>query len=184
MKVSVTADLSQIKRAFYDLNRKGVKAATVRALNKAAVNMRTDAIKRVRDVRSLKARTIREAFSIFRANAARLVVDLVARGRPIPLREYAARPTLKGVTVKVMKGRTLVSHAGNKAFEIIKFGKHVYARESAKRLPIKKLYGPSIPTALTNEAAQAAILATGKRSFLARIKEELRYESRKAGFKT
>ena len=186
LKVSVTADLSQLKRAFSHLSGKGTRAATSRALNKAGVNMRTDAIRVVREKRALKAKTIRDAFTIIKASAARLIVDLIARGRPIPLREYGATQTQRGVTVRVTKGakRAVVVHQGNRAFAVQKYGDHVYAREGKARLPIKKLYGPSIPTALTNEAAQHAILRKGQTSFLARLKEELRFESRKAGFKT
>lgn len=186
MRVSVKADIAELQRAFDKLSQKGVRNATVRALNKAAGNMRTEASKTVRQRRNLKAAVIKQAMRIYRATRTALSAELVATGRPIPLRDYGAKQGRAGVTVRIepRKGRRpLVRHKGNKAFAVGKFGDHIYARETERRLPIKKLFGPSIPTALTSQAIKDAIMKVGAVAFRRRLGEELRHETRRAGLK-
>lgn len=183
ISVDVRADFAMAKRHLHDLAQNRINAATVRALNKAAVNVRTEAVKVVRSVRALPARTVRDAFKIRKASKYKLISTVEATGRPIPLRDYGARRTARGATVKVTKGgaRTRVQHKGNTAFIVEKIGGHVFAREGDKRLPIKKLYGPSVPTALTKQATMQALGTVGRRAFTARFTEEIRFEIRRAG---
>lgn len=160
------------------LQREKVPAATVRALNKAAIAVRAEAVRQVRGQRALSATVIRNAIGISKATKSNPTAIVAASGRPIPLREYAANQTRRGVTVRVTPagGRKLIFVNGNHAFTIGRFGGHVYVREGKKRLPIRKLYGPSIPTAMVKDAVMAALDKVGHEAWPKRFTEELRYE--------
>ncbi|KAJ3472392.1 hypothetical protein NLI96_g13358 [Meripilus lineatus] len=96
----------------------------------------------------MKASAIKRSFSIKRATANTLLVTLQATGAPIAVINYSARQTGSGVSVNVKTGRKILKHAfiasmknGHKGVFVRSGGK------GSKRLPIKELYGPSIPTA-------------------------------------
>jgi hypothetical protein len=115
--------------------------------------------------------------AIRKATTEHLVSSLVVTGRSIPLKDYAARQTKKGVTARVSPGkRKLISHRGNRAFIVQKIGAHVFAREGKDRLPIKKLFGPSLPSTFVQKEVRAAWTATASDALPKRIAEEVRFE--------
>lgn len=170
-------DTSQVLKTLSEIPRGPARRAIIRGLNKTAANVRTSASSAIRKRRALSAKTVREALAIRRATAQRMVSSLVATGRPIPLRDYKANRTKRGVTVRVSPGkRTLVQHRGNKAFIIDKIGGHVFAREGKARLPVKKLYGPSLPSTFLQQEVRAAWTATAQEAMPKRLAEEMRFE--------
>jgi hypothetical protein len=177
--VRVKLDVADLKRQFAGLE-KATTAAMVRSLNKTAVSVRAEAVKLIRGRRALKAKTIREAIAIRKATKALLIAEVIVSGRPIPLREYAARQTKRGVTVNVVGRRQLVKPDGIPTFQIARFGNHVYVREGKKRLPIRKLYGPSLPSALGQQAIEAALVRIATTTFRKRFREEMAFELRRA----
>jgi DNA-binding MarR family transcriptional regulator len=177
LRIDIRGDLETIKRSLTDLQQKKVPTAASRALNKTIGNIRTQASKSIREERALSARVVRDALTVKKTTKTQLVASLTASGRPIPLREYQARAGKRGVTVKVSPGgRKLVRHAGNKAFALAKFGGHIYARTGKERLPIKKLYGPSIPSTFVKDKVTEALDKVGGESWPKRFAEELQYE--------
>lgn len=153
------------------------RRAVSRALNKTAANVRTAASSSIRRRRALSAKVVRDAMAIRRASPAKLVSSLVVTGKPIPLRDYKARQTKKGVTAQVSPGkRKLISHRGNRAFIVQKIGGHVFAREGKERLPIKKLFGPSLPSTFVQEEVRTAWTATAREALPKRLAEEVRFE--------
>lgn len=180
IRFSITADLTAVKKSISDLKRKKVPQAAARALNKTIRAVRVEANKQIRQERALPASVVRDSLRVSLANKDKLVAAVVASGRPIPLRGYAARETRKGVTVKVSPGgRKLVKHAGNAAFMVAKFGGHVYARTGSARLPMKKLYGPSLPATFIKEKVQSAMDKVAGDTWPKRFAEELRFELNK-----
>lgn len=174
----VQFDMRRLDALLRDSPRKVVIPATVRTLNKTMGNLRTASSEAIRKKRALTARAVRDAMSVRPATSTRLVATLVVTGRPIPLRDYAARETRRrGVTVSVTPGsRKAVQHRGNKAFIVHRIGGHVFAREGKQRLPIKKLYGPSLPATFIQDEVKQAWLAVAQESLPKRMAEELRYE--------
>lgn len=93
------------------------------------------------------------------------------------MRDYKARQTRKGVTVAVTPGkRKLIEHRGNRAFIVAKIGGHVFAREGKERLPIKKLFGPSLPATFLQDEVRRAWTATATEAMPRRLAEEMRFE--------
>lgn len=144
--------------------------AVVRALNKTAAQVVTASSREVRKAGyNLKAADIKRALKLSRATASNLTATVTASGKPIPLIRYGARQTSKGVTVQVLSGRKLIPGA----FIATMPGGHtgVFVREPNARhkkmrgkgktswhgLPIRELYGPSIPDGLANDKVRDAL---------------------------
>jgi hypothetical protein len=173
----ITFDVSQVLKNIGEIPRGPARRAIVRGLNKTATNVRTAASVAIRGKRSLSAKVVKDAMAIRKANAQSLVSSIVVTGKPIPLRDYKARQTKKGVTVLVTPGkRTLVQHHGNKAFTIGKLGGHVFARQGKARLPVKKLYGPSLPSTFLQQEERAAWTAKAQEVMPKRLAEEMNFE--------
>jgi hypothetical protein len=185
MRLNVSFDAREVERALTDLERQALPAAMTRALNKTATAVRANVTRQIRKERpGLKAGTIREQLKIERAKRRLPEASVVASGRPIPLRDYGARKTKAGVTVQVGPGgRKRVAHNGNRAFVVDRIGGHVFAREGRKRLPIKKLYGPSIPSTFLKEPIVQAMREEAGRTMPKRLREELNFELRRLGMK-
>lgn len=174
---TITFDVQKVIGNIGEIPRGPARRAIVRGLNKVAGNVRTSASTAIRQRRALSAKVVREAMAIRKATNQNLVSSLVVTGRPIPLKEYGANQTKRGVTVKVSPGkRTLVSHAGNRAFIIDKIGGHVFARQGKSRLPVKKLFGPSLPSTFVQEQVRRAWTATANDAMPKRLAEEMRFE--------
>ncbi|WP_277187662.1 phage tail protein [Caballeronia sp. BR00000012568055] len=166
-------------------NPKDEIRAIVRALNKTAAQARTGASKAVRaSGYNIKASAIKKSFSIERATPGRLSVTLRATGAPVTLINYGATQTKRGVSVRVKNGRKLLRHAfiatmpnGHKGvFEREGTGHKLITkngRSYMSGLPIRELYGPSIPDALSNDAVQKALAQTIADKYPAILAHEL-----------
>lgn len=173
----VTFDASQVIKTLGEIPRGPARRAIVRGLNKTAANVRTSASTAIRQRRALSAKVVRDAMAVRKATNQNLVSSLVVTGRPIPLKDYKANQTKRGVTVAVTPGkRSLVSHRGNRGFIIDKIGGHVFARQGKGRLPVKKLFGPSLPSTFVQEQVKAAWTATAREAMPKRLAEEVRFE--------
>lgn len=168
MSVKVTSNIRDVLSDL-DALRKDAKPAVISALNKMADQVKTQAARSVRDAGyQLKIGTIKESIRIKRASGSNLTAAAIASGRPISLINYGAKQAATGVQVNVLKGRKVVSHAfiatapngQRQVFARVAGSKH---KKNAKgvwtQLPIKKLYGPSIPAALVNVSVKDAIIA-------------------------
>jgi len=175
--------IADVRRFARDASSKAV----VRALNKTAAQARTEGSRAVRNAGyNIKSSAIKKSFSIKRATPSNLEVRLVATGRPIPLINYGARPTKRGVMVTVKGGRTLFRHAfiakmknGHKGvFERVGAALTKQKRDVGGRLrrintPIQELYGPSIPNSLANGAVTAALMRKIEQKFPEILAHEL-----------
>lgn len=167
--------------------------AIVRALNKTAVSARAAASQEVRHSGyNIKASAIKSSFSIRKATGNNLEVILTATGKPIGLINYGARQTKRGVSVSVKGSRKILAHAfiatmknghagvferigmarmkGMQGTKIGKRGKALRAN-----LPVRELFGPSIPDAVANPIVQAAIMKKLKEKFPQILEAELNF---------
>lgn len=158
----VIADQRRNTRAVRDV-------AVPRALNKMIDQVATASAREIRATGyKLKISDIKKGLKKARATPNALTARVTASGRPIALMAYGARQTGKGVSVDVLNGRKVVTHAfiatmpnGHKQV-LVRVGKtHQKKRKGAgtqwSGLPIKALFGPSVPDGLANAAVQAAL---------------------------
>ncbi|MFH5187113.1 phage tail protein [Paenibacillus sp. TAB 01] len=138
------------------------------ALNRTAQGVKTEAVKKVREMYSVKATDIRPLVRLsHRASAKELRAEVTSSGRNIPLIKFKTTPGKppakqpKSVRSAVLKGNAKVVKGGF----VTQVGSHVgvFKRAGRRRLPIQQLYGPAMPvmlnrpeviTHLQKEAAQ------------------------------
>lgn len=156
-----------------------VQRVLSRAINKVAVSARTQIIRRVAAEitvrpRELRDKNIRLRKADYRSLAARIWIT----GRRIPLLSFAARPTARGVSYAIRKGRRQVlAHAfiasmgsGHRGVMIrsgparlsrrLKTGRGrgrgMVTGMTRPRLPISERFGPSVPQVVQDIAEFAA----------------------------
>jgi Prophage minor tail protein Z (GPZ) len=186
LKLSVNADVKGISAGLQRYVGEQQKAL-VRALNKTAIQARAAAPKAVRSAGyNIKASAIKGRFVIDKARPVRLVVMLKATGLPIALINYGARQNKGGVSVQVKAGRQVLRHAfiatmrnGHRGvFQRVGTG-HKTVKRNGKMvrtgLPIKELYGPSIPQSLANDVVEKAITAKIREKFPQILRHELAF---------
>lgn len=170
---TVKIDTRNVQALMSSLPSKIIVPATVRALNKTAANVRTAASTAVRKRISLSAAVVRDGIAIRRATKDKLLSSLAISGKPVPLRDFKAKQTRKGVTAAIKPGkRTLYKGT----FIVAKLGGNVFKRQGKGRLPITKLVGPSLPTVFGTDQVTAETLASAKELLPKRLAEEIRFE--------
>jgi hypothetical protein len=129
--------------------------------------MRSEAWKRVRQRKRLKAGIVRRALRVRRPRRATIdgaewAIDV--SGKPVPLSAYPHRQTRKGVSVEVNRGRrTLIRSAFVASMD--SGHKGVWLRRGKERLPIFELLGSRPVDALLHEGEAESVAARGGRSF-------------------
>lgn len=164
-RAAVQAILAGVKR--------GYPKVMSRSLNAGVKTGRIESRREVQEEVTAKAKYVNRAFVENKATYRRLSASLVASGSPIPLIGYSTRQTKKGVSVKVLKsgGRKLIeggfitsvkAHKKGGGFNehkgvFVRVSKHKgtgklpkgkprkFKPQDKYRLPIRQLFGPSIP---------------------------------------
>lgn len=115
---------------------KNIDTAAVRAINRTMTVARTASLKHTREEWNVKASTLKSYTKIERASRTNKTATFRIVSNPIPLIEFAARQTRKGVTYKIKRkaGRQLLRHAFLATMRDGRRG--VYKRKTKKRLPI------------------------------------------------
>ena len=164
--------------------RGGAYRAAASAINRTLPGVRTDATRLVTQAYMVKSTLARQSLSITKATAANLQGIVQSRGSTIPLAGFRVAPSR--VTSKRPKGGLSVSvrrggggKIGN-AFIVNRlnvgggFGRITgpAIRIGGPRLPIRPLYGPSVPAMLTQESQLRPLEEmAGKRLFAAMAHE-------------
>lgn len=154
-------DAEDVRNMLSRLGADEANTAMVRSVNTTMDGVRTDGTAILKDHFALTATAIRASFKINKAKFRDPSGVVSCSGTFIRLKEFNARPTLKGVTVKILTSstRALVAHA---FFAKLGAEEQVYWRRykgprkawvrSRKygqlpfdyRFPMKSLYGPRI----------------------------------------
>lgn len=164
--VSVEEAVKKLRREFADLTGAEFSQGTARAINRALQKGRTEANRAIRAKYTIKASDVSKALKLANARPSQLYGELIAQGKPIPLKFFKHKKTNKGVDVEVKKGSkqsirsafiaTMASgHRGV-------FGRGEYQSRDfkwrAKRLkkkgndtPITELHSVSIPSAFSQQ---------------------------------
>lgn len=154
-------DMAEVRKALARLDGSEANKAMARGINKTMTGVRTDGVKIIKDHYVLTASAIRKSWNIRKALFRDPHGVVSSKGTFIRLKEFGARQTQTGVSVKVLrKGpRKVVKHA---FFATLKQNKQVYWRKwsgprkakkpgmaygklpLAYRFPVKALYGPRV----------------------------------------
>lgn len=162
-------ELEKVKNVL-QLVPEGMEKATLRAMQKTARGIRTDAAKLIRDDYAVRAADVREKFSIdkeYHRSTGEFGIAVTAKGpRSEPLMNFNPRESdagqahvkvakswktvqLKKVSVKVKKAGGRVPVKKGFVSTMVSGHKGIFARQGEDRLPIKELYTTSPLRALT-----------------------------------
>lgn len=145
-------------------------------------DMRSEAAKRVRRRKRIKASEIRASLVMIRPKRAEIDGadwTLGVKGRRVPLTQYPFRQGKRGVTVEVNTGqRNLIAHA---FVATMRSGhKGIYVRKGSARLPIRELFGSRVVDALLHKGEAEGVRDRGRASFQATFGRLLPLELEKA----
>lgn len=167
----ITAKIQgQALAAFAD--GKKIPKAIARAVAKAGAtalrDMRSEAVKRVRRMKRLKVKAVREALILRKSRASenigRMQFGIDVEGKPVPLSAYPHRQTNKGVSVAVNVGRRSLVVSGFVA-RMRSGHEGIFKRRSKARLPIDEKLGSRPVDALLHRGEADGVLARGQKSF-------------------
>lgn len=166
----IIADLERSKKDVVD-------KALPFTLNKLIDQTKTAAARAIRDTGyKIKLPVIKAGLYTFYANSGRLTASLSAKGFPIPLINYGAKQSGSGVSVDILNGRKVIpgafiatmpsGHTGV-FIRVGKVHKKVIKNDRAmwSGLPIKQLFGPSIPDAFNNKKVQEILIKGNDEKF-------------------
>src|SRR5574343_246122 len=134
VQINVSTNASQLLDQVA-LDARETRVAVMRALNRTADGVKTDATREIRKSYNVTLKALQPAFSIWRATTVDLVATVSASGRPLQLIGFSARQTKTGVSVSVKRGaRKVVKSALIARMQSGHIG--VFRRQGRKRLPI------------------------------------------------
>jgi Prophage minor tail protein Z (GPZ) len=139
-----TRELVDYAALYESVPLKMANAIVLRALNHVGDIARTQVKRELAKQTGLTVTVVDKSMRTVRAIPARQSYEVVATGKPIALREFAARPTRRGVSARPWGQRRVFPGT----FIVRALGGHVFRRAGRGRLPIVKLWGPSLPREL------------------------------------
>lgn len=163
MQLNIKADVAAARRRLSDIQRRVLPAATNRALNRTGDHANTITVRDLAQVTGLKQKDVRAVMTRTRSNFGNLTYRLAAIGRALNLIRFGARQTKKGVSASAWGQRKIY-----RGTFIANQGRTVFVRESAKRLPIRPVHGPSLP----REFARAEFMARLKAAVATKWRSE------------
>lgn len=177
MRVIVEVDEQMIREVEKRLGEMSKKAPNVisNALNRAMTNVASNIKKEVRKEYIIKAKDIEATLIRRKATRNALSASILSRGNPIPLDRFKVSPrTVQPKRKKPIK--VAVKKTGLKelmgAFVADIHGIKVFRRRTKKRLPIDRLFGPSIPQMINDKVAER-INEEGRTTFQKRLEHEI-----------
>ncbi len=178
----ITKGLKEIEDGYKHMART-LRIGETRAIKRVGTTIKAAQSRDIGATLNLRAATIKNELQIKKepkVKDLRLVFQVKKRG--VPLREFVGtRQIRRGVSVAVLKGKGRAILTA--AFGVTKFGNHFYGRvgkNSAKqygrphvgRLPLKKLFGPSVADIYSKDD----VLKTGADVWNERLPIELERE--------
>lgn len=178
------ADFLEIKDNLKAVNKslrqmdKAVRQATLSSINRATQRAKTETGRKVREKYIVKQKEVLQTISIRKAKGAALSATLTSKGHTIPLIKFGVSPRKrlkrppKAVKAAVYRGGAKKPIPG--AF-IATAGSHlgVFERQGKKRLPIKELRGPAVPSMAGNEVVRKHVQKVYGEEMQKRLPHEL-----------
>ena len=166
-KVGARSNAAQVAQAF-EAAARSIGPSTQIALNQAAqMALASVPGEMKRAGYGFQPADVSKALRLEPAGGGRLVARVVASGRPIALIRFNAQQGSGGVTVQVLNGRKAIPGAfiarmpsGHEGVFVRDQRRSPAARTRQNRweaLPVRELFGPSVPNGLGNPKVQAGL---------------------------
>jgi len=165
----------QVQRKLGEFHKQAPNAIS-RALNRAATNINSNIKKEVRKEYNIKASDISETLRKTNSSRSNLKAEVRSSGALIPLDRFKVSPKTVNPKRK-SKIKIAVKKDGLKtvmgAFVADINGTKIFQRVTKSRLPINRLFGPSVPQMLGNEEIRSEIERQGQETFNIRLEHEI-----------
>lgn len=180
MVVTVNIDEQRMREIQVQLGNVQNKApiAISRAMNRSVTAMETSISKGIRGKYHIKTGDVKGAMRSRKASPNALSAGVDVTGGVIGLDKFKVSPKTVNpkrksqLKISVRKDSAAGGAAG--AFNANINGLKVMKRTSEKRLPIERLYGPSVPQMAKNDEVSAGARRRGAEVFEDRLKREIR----------
>src|SRR5262245_29298618 len=168
--LAITIDARSIVSVADAYAQAGIAApiAIARALNWTGNKARTQVARTLSRDTGVGYGVIRNALRTTPASPAKLTYEIGVAGAHVPLAEFHARQAGRGVSAAPWGQRRICQHT----FIAEQLGGQVFKREGRARLPIRKLWGPSLPIELARGASPGAF----EKSVAADLPQRLAHE--------
>ncbi|WNF36411.1 phage tail protein [Bacillaceae bacterium IKA-2] len=179
MKILITSDekmLNDVQNTLGEFHKKAPNAIA-NALNRGVSNMNSNARKEIRKQYNIKAGDVSPTLKAFRASRASLGASVQSKGGVIPLDRFKVSPKTinprrkSPIKAAVKKGGTKSLGSG---FMADINGPKIFRRSGKSRLPIQRLFGPSVPQMLESEIIREEIQQKGQETFENRLEHEVK----------
>lgn len=178
MSVRIVVDEKAIKDVERRLGKFPQKApnAISNALNRSVSNISSNISKEVRKDYHIKTADVKETLNVFKASRSKLSAEVKSRGKTIGLDKFKVSPKTENPKRKSQL-KIAVKKNGIKqilgAFIANLNGTKVFTRDTKKRLPISRKFGPSVPQMLGNEETVKRINRQAKETYENRLNHEI-----------
>ncbi|HJF34178.1 MAG TPA: phage tail protein [Sporosarcina psychrophila] len=178
MRVSVELDERRLKEVQLRLGQFSKKApnAISNALNRAMNNVNTNIKKEIRKEYHIKVGDINATLTKMRASKGSLSAAVKSKGHLIGLDKFKISPKTINPKRKSLVSIAVKKSGGKKvkgAFVADANGAKMFMRLNKDRLPIRRLFGPSVPQMLGNQEIRDYVEAEGKETFERRLDHEI-----------
>lgn len=177
--IRVTSNADQVKAAINQMKNieKRIPKAFSSALNRTGQGLKTEAVKMVTGTYDVKAKDVRPTIRLTKSQAGNLQLEMISKGKNIPLIRFRTKPK----NIPKRKPKVLVAsvkRSGGKPIPgafITRVGGHVgvLTRVGVSRLPIRELYGPSVPVMLGNERVSNHLEKEARKRMKIRLDHEI-----------
>jgi hypothetical protein len=168
MSVEIKLDASAVRAAADRLDhmRREIPGAISRALNRAGDATATVVGRQLSQETGLPVRKVREAMTIRRASPGHLEYEIKITGGSVPLSEFQPRQTRRGVSARPWARRRVFPSS-------FMIGSDVVVRAGRERLPVRRLWGPSLATEAKRGSVYDKALEVARSAFAERLRHEL-----------
>lgn len=132
-----------LAKAFKKLSSDGVSKIIYRSMNKVGDRTYTQVVRKLTAVTGAQQKRVRHVTKKIPASRTRPEFTIVSRDRHMSLKDFEPRQTRTGISTKAWGKRKV--RPKDRPYSFFGPGGHVFVRQTRKRLPIKKLWGPAIP---------------------------------------
>ena len=172
VEIRVNIDISGALRKINYYREHAVDIALRRALDTTAAQGEREASRRIRDIYNVPAERLEKDIFIRVDPDGKKAYIIFSRRHPPGLQHYKAKQLKSGVSVYVKKAqRKTLAHAFMATMS--KGGTGVWERVGKARLPIRRLYGPSVGGMIKNPAILDAVKAKIRERFPINFKREM-----------
>lgn len=193
----VVPDMSRARAYLGQLEKRDLPRVIGRSLQRTGNSARSTFSRRLRERLALKKVVVDAGLRIRRSNEVQTLAaldlgrawfELVVTGKPIPLRDFNARVTRRGVTYQVSRGRgrRLYLSLGQPGFILPRFGGHVFVRKGPEppgkpTIGIRKVFGPSLPQYLKSKPERVRLIQSTQQFWAVEVERNARFALRRRG---